>query len=42
LITPEKRIAKPTTAIAPAASQAFREQNVPNTTFPAPTQASAK
>jgi hypothetical protein len=40
LITPENRIAKPTTAIAAAASHGSREHNVPMTMFTAPTQPS--
>jgi hypothetical protein len=42
LITPENRIPKPTTAIAPAASQAFLEQSVPRTMLAPPTPASVR
>jgi hypothetical protein len=42
LIAPEKRIAKPTTAIAAAATHAFREHSVPRTMFTAPAPASPR
>ena len=41
-MTPAKSVAKPTTAIAPAASQACREQSVPSVMKAAPTHASAR
>src|SRR5712671_2853312 len=41
-MTPAKRVTKPTTAIAPAASHALREQSVPSVTNAAPTQASPR
>ena len=39
LMTPENRIANPTTAMAAAASQGFCEQTVPTTTSTAPATA---
>ena len=42
LITPENRIRKPTTAMAPAASQALPEHSVPSTTRAAPDTASIR
>jgi hypothetical protein len=42
LITPEKSTAKPTTAIAPAASHGFREQRVPSVMNTAPTNPSPR
>jgi len=41
-MTPAKSVAKPTTAIAPAASQACREQSVPSVMKATPTHASAR
>ena len=40
LMAPEKRMTKPITAIAPVASQVFREQRVPIAMLAAPAQAS--
>jgi hypothetical protein len=42
LSTPEKRVAKPTTAIAPVASHGSREQRVPSVMKAAPTDASPR